>query len=203
VKSVLIVDDDQIKADYLTLFIREHSRDELRFFYAVSYPHAMKNISTEYDWVLVDNFLDKEPHHNGKMYGAHFLNDYKMLWPKATCFLYSAEPERVREIAHRKNGSLSLINGNKCYSFDAIQTEILLAINDFYREGPMEIKGDTFSEKMCELKHKHTDESLNEFKLSLKGFDKKISTFTNASLAIAVSTIGILITLVFNLLAKG
>lgn len=128
---ILIVDDQEIKADFLTLFIKEHC-EECEFFYATSYKQAMMNLSKKYDLILCDYFLgDFEEIKNGlgvtigrkpNGMGDDFIVKYVQSWPDALIFLYSAEPEHARETS---------IGNIRCYSFESVQTEILLAIGDF------------------------------------------------------------------------
>lgn len=193
--KILIVDDDNLKSGFLEQFIRLHGHENFDFRTAESYDMAMNHIATFYDIVLCDNFLLHNPIPSEvEKFGYDFLIEYQERWKDALCFLYSADSRRVNTAISKKF---------KCYSFEEVQTEILLAIVDFNERKPIkksedmveEKKGDPFNQANCDLKHVFLNENIGEIK-------KKLGTFTAAAISTTALVFGIFLTQLFTLLQK-
>ena len=106
----LIIDDMQIKSDYLSVILGQVYGDDVQCFFATGFHQACLNLTKKFDIVLCDHFLGDDDNH-----GVDFVLQYTQNWPDAFVRLYSADADDVNE---------SMIQGIKCYSFESVQTEI-------------------------------------------------------------------------------
>ena len=174
--KVLIVDDMQLKSGYLKMFIRENCYD-CKVECVDTYEGAMRLLDTRYDLVLCDQFLGHVPLPGDPMkVGSDFLALYTVAWSESLCLLYSSDA------LHAKNQSR--LNNFHCFSWDAIQTEVIMAIgkiNLIYSSASSkeEVRqmGDPFNQALCDAKSKYRDEKENEMKKEINGIRGSIENF--------------------------
>lgn len=143
--KILIVDDQPDKATQLQLFIELYAIYKADFFFASTYAMAETHLGDYYDIVLCDNYLG-----DNQKFGVDFLKEYQAKWRDSICFLYSAKSDKVNN---------SFVKNFKCFSFEAVKTEILILINNGISKKPL------LSEAM-DMQHAAT--------LSMPGYSKEL-----------------------------
>jgi response regulator RpfG family c-di-GMP phosphodiesterase len=185
--KILIIDDEPIKIELFEAFISANC-SSFHLDRAISANVFRSKLNTEYDIVLCDMNLAGE---NGEI----ILNEYQTAWPNAICFLYSGASTEV---------NLTVPRHFKCYSIDAVKTQLLIAIisdsGEFTMPPPTprtmptyeDVSGKPYNKELCDTRHTQNEkdhdrietrqceivETMNEIRSDLKtGMDKIANKF--------------------------